>query len=172
MLRLATLLVLGIAAGAAPAAAQGGYGRGEGRGGGGMRRAEDGGMNPELVDGPPAPAEMTRIATLDSAQVTRYSELYQQFMENSASDRDSLRAFMRQPRDESGGASSDAASAGDTRALLKELAQQQKAFNDVLKGFLAKDQWKAYDRWLNQHRTSAPRRARRTATGYGSAPSS
>jgi hypothetical protein len=56
MLRLATLLVLGIAAGAAPAAAQGGYGRGEGRGGGGMRRTEGGGMNLELVDGPPAPA--------------------------------------------------------------------------------------------------------------------
>lgn len=171
MLRLATLLVLGCAAGAAPAAAQGGFGHGESRGSGGMRRAAGGGVNLELVDGPPAPAAMTGIATLDSSQAVRYSELYQRFMENSAADRDSVRATMRRGRDGADGATSDSPSAGDMRALLKDLSQQQKTFDDVLKGFLAKDQWKAYDRWLHQHRNAAPRRARRAATGYGSAPS-
>lgn len=172
MLRLAALLVLGFATVAAPAAAQGGFGGGGGRGSRGMRRAAGSGMNPGLVAGPPAPAEMARIATLDSTQATRYSALYQRFMENSASDRESLRAFMRQRRDESGAASSDAPPADDMRALLNDLAQQQKTFNDVLKGFLAKGQWKAYDRWLNQHRNAAPRRDRRSAAGYGSTPSS
>jgi len=171
MLRLAALLVLGLATVATPVAAQGGFGGGGGRGSHGMRRAAGSGMNPGLVAGPPAPPEMARIAMLDSTQATRYSDLYQRFMENSAGDRDSLRAFTRERRDESGAASGDAPPADDMRALLKDLAQQQKTFDDVLKGFLAKDQWKAYDRWLHQHRNAAPRRARRAATGYGSAPS-
>src|SRR6266545_2541524 len=52
------------------------------------------------------------------------------------------------------------------RALGEELTQRQKTFDDTLKSFLAKDQWKRYDKWRSDERKRAEQE-RRERWGQG-----
>lgn len=154
MRRFAAVVALGLTVMATPALAQGSYGRMGGSGRGGMHRAGGSSMSPELMTGPPAAAEMTKLASLDSSQAARYATLYQNFMDGSAADRDSLKTMMEQRR--STGAQGMAAPSGARGDLVKDLEQQQKSFDSTLKGLLTKDQWKAYQGWIKQSQKAAP----------------
>lgn len=152
MRRFAAVVALGLTVMATPALAQGSYGRMGGSGRGGMHRAGGSSMSPELMTGPPAPAEMTKLASLDASKAASYATLYQNFMDSSVADRDSLKAMMQQR------GQGMAAPAGARSGLVKDLGQQQKSFDSTLKGLLTKDQWKAYQGWLKQSQKSAPHR--------------
>lgn len=169
MVKLAAAAMLGLALAASPAMAQGGYG---GRGGmGGMGRGGRmggrggmggyGGADPALMQPPPAPAEMTQLASLDSNRSTRYAELYARFMENTAQERDSLQAVFKARREAMAAGMPPAASTGSVQEMTKDLAVQRRTFNSVLKSEFTKDQWKAYQKWLDQKRQEVPMRPRR-----------
>ena len=171
MVKLAAVAMLGLALAASPAMAQGGYGgRGEmggmgrgGRMGGGGRGGKGGygGADPALMQPPPAPAEMTQLASLDSNRSARYAELYARFMENTAQERDSLQAVFRARRDAMAAGEQPSASTGSVQEMTKDLAVQRRTFNGVLKSEFTKDQWKAYQKWLDQKRKEVPMRPRR-----------
>ena len=171
MVKLAAMAMLGLTLAATPAMAQGGYGGGMG-GMGGMDRGGRmgggrggmggyGGADPALMQPPPAPAEMTELASLDSNQSARYAELYAHFMENTAEERDSLQAVFKNRREAMAAGMPPAASTGNVQEMTKDLAVQRRTFNSVLKSEFTKDQWKAYQKWLDQKRKEAPARQRR-----------
>jgi hypothetical protein len=152
---LATMLV------AAPTilAAQGGApGQGPGmgqRGGGGGR-----GFDPVVLEGPPAPEDFVKLASLDDAQKTQYATLYQNLMSDTKPQRDSLsqmRESMRAAR-ERGERPDMSAMRGAGSDLRQSLQQKQDAFDSALKDFLSADQLKKYDAWKDQKRQEARQR--------------
>lgn len=162
MLRLAGLVLLGVVTMASPVAAQGGYGgrRGgdgqEGRGGA-ARGPGYGGADPALIQAPPTPAEMTTLAHLDTVQGSRYSTIFDRFMEDTRAERDSLRlgAGSRAGQPAAGPPSSS-----DMQSLVRDLAHERKTFDGVLKDMLSKDQWKSYQKWLETRRKEVSARGR------------
>jgi hypothetical protein len=110
---------------------------------------------------PPAPAEMTQLASLDSNRSARYAQLYARFMENTAQERDSLQAVFKARREAMAAGQQPSASTGSVQEMTKDLAVQRKTFDGVLKADFTKDEWKAYQKWLDQKRKEAPARQRR-----------
>jgi hypothetical protein len=132
----------------------------------GGRRGGPGGMmegrrmqalDPVVADGPPAPADFAKIASPPDDQQRRYADLYPQFMASTKPQRDSLTVGRRDMRAAfEDGDREGARRQGDVvRALGEELSRRQKTFDDTLKSFLGKDQWKRYDRWRSDQRKQA-----------------
>jgi hypothetical protein len=158
-----------------PVLAQSTYGPDQpGSPGGGMhggRRGGPGGMmggqrmqalDPVVADGPPAPAEFAGIASPPDDQQRRYTELYQNFMASTKPQRDSLNITRRDMRAafEDGDREGARRQFDAVRALGDELTQRQKTFDDTLKSFLGKDQWKRYDKWRSDERKRAEQERR------------
>lgn len=97
---------------------------------------------------------MTGIASLADSQRTAYSTLYNNLMDATQAERDSVRAAREAARDgsEGGDRESGAATSDAIKAMLKDLGDQQQAFDQALKGILSKDQWKAYEKWRRSQR--------------------
>ncbi|MFL5494316.1 MAG: hypothetical protein ACJ8DC_08040 [Gemmatimonadales bacterium] len=180
-----TFVLLAALAVAGPVLAQGTYGpEPPGGTGGGMpggRRGGPGGgpggmmqgrrmqmLDPVVAEGPPAPADFATIASPPEDQQRRYTELYQQFMASTKPQRDSLNVGRRDMR----AAFEDGDREGARRqgeavvALGEELSRRQKTFDDTLKSFLGKDQWKRYDKWRSDERKRAEKE-RRDRWGQG-----
>ena len=125
-------------------------------------------LDPVVADGPPAPADFAKIASPPDDQQRRYVDLYRQFMASTRSQRDSLTVGRRDMR----AAFEDGDREGARRqrdavvALGEELGRRQKTFDDTLKGFLGKDQWKRYDKWRSDERKRAEQE-RREQWGQG-----
>jgi hypothetical protein len=162
-----TFLFLAAVALVGPVLAQSTYGPdqpgGRQRGLGGMmhgRRMEP--LDPVVADGPPAPAEFARIASPPEDQQLRYTELYQQFMASTKAQRDSLNVARRDMI----GAFQDGDREGARRqrdvvmALGQALTSRQKSFDETLKSFLGKDQWRHYDKWRSDERKRAEQERR------------
>ncbi len=114
-------------------------------------------LDPVVVDGPPAPADFTKIASPPDDQQRHYADLYQQFMASTRPQRDSLTVGRRDMRAAfEDGDREGARRQGDVAMRLgEELARRQKTFDDTLKSFLGKDQWKRYDQWRSEERKRA-----------------
>ncbi len=134
------------------------------RRGGGMRHGGGEGMrgapkaaDPVILDGPPAPAQMTQLVDLNDAQLPQYDSLYQAFMNQTQSERDSARAAQRLMETAFQGGDREAARerGSSLRDLTNDLGKQQKAFDDRLKDLLTKDQRNAYEDWRDQQRKFA-----------------
>jgi hypothetical protein len=143
----------------------------------GGRRGGPGGMmhgrsmqalDPVVADGPPAPADFAGIASPPDDQQRRYTGLYQQFMASTRPQRDSLNVTRRDMRAafEDGDREGARRQLGIVVALGDELTRRQKAFDDTLKTFLGKDQWKRYDKWRSDERKRAEQE-RRERWGQG-----
>lgn len=119
-------------------------------------------LDPVVAEGPPAPADFAKIASPPDDQQRRYADLYQQFMASTRPQRDSLNVLRRDMR----AAFEDGDREGAMRqrdavvALGEVLTRRQKAFDDTLKGFLGKDQWKRYDKWRSDERKRAEQERR------------
>ena len=125
-------------------------------------------LDPVVSDGPPAPADFAGIASPPDDQQRRYTELYQQFMASTRPQRDSLNVTRRDMRAafEDGDREGARRQLGIVVALGDELTRRQKAFDDTLKTFLGKDQWKRYDKWRSDERKRAEQE-RRERWGQG-----
>jgi hypothetical protein len=119
-------------------------------------------LDPVVAEGPPAPADFAKIASPPDDQQRRYADLYQRFMASTKPQRDSLYIVRRDMR----AAFEDGDREGARRqrdivvALGDELNRRQKSFDDTLKGFLGKDQWKRYDKWRSEERKRAEQERR------------
>jgi hypothetical protein len=113
--------------------------------------------DPVVLDGPPAPAEFARTVKLPADKLTRYTELYDRFMESTRPQRDSLTAMRRDRRKAFSEGDRDTARRhrGQLRPLAEDLARQQVTFDDTLKPTLTKDQWKRYEQWRDEQRKQA-----------------
>jgi hypothetical protein len=125
-------------------------------------------LDPVVADGPPAPADFAGIASPPDDQQRRYTGLYQQFMASTRPQRDSLNVTRRDMRAafEDGDREGARRQLGIVVALGDELTRRQKAFDDTLKTFLGKDQWKRYDKWRSDERKRAEQE-RRERRGQG-----
>jgi hypothetical protein len=123
-----------------------------GRGGRRMTRPD-----PVVFNGPPAPAEFARIVKLPAENVTRYTQLYDRFMETTRPQRDSLAAMRRDRREayNQGDRETARRHRGQLRPLAEDLARQQVTFDDTLKPILTKAQWKRYEQWREDQRKQA-----------------
>jgi hypothetical protein len=158
-----------------PVLAQSTYGPDRPEGGGGDmpggRHGGRGGMmhgrrmeafDPAVIDGPPAPDEFARLASPPEDQQRRYAELYQKLMTSTRPQRDSLNVARRDMH----AAFEDGDREGARRqrdvvtTLGQELASRQKTFDETLKSFLGKDQWKRYDKWRSDERKRAEQERR------------
>ena len=125
-------------------------------------------LDPVIADGPPAPADFARIASPPDDQQRRYADLYQQFMASTKAQRDSLTVGRRDMR----AAFEDGDREGARRqrdvvmTLGQGLGSRQKTFDETLKSFLGKDQWKRYDKWRSDERRRAEQE-RRDRWGQG-----
>jgi hypothetical protein len=124
--------------------------------------------DPVVADGPPAPADFAKIASPPDDQQRRYADLYQQFMASTKSQRDSLTVGRRDMRAafEDGDREGARRQRDAVMALGEELTRRQKTFDDALKSFLGKDQWKRYDKWRSDQRKRAEQE-RREQWGQG-----
>lgn len=113
--------------------------------------------DPVVLDGPPAPAEFARTVKLPADKLTRYTELYDRFMESTRPQRDSLTAMRRDRRKafNEGDRETARRHRGQLRPLAEDLARQQVTFDDTLKPTLTKDQWKRYEQWRDEQRKQA-----------------
>ena len=113
--------------------------------------------DPVVLDGPPAPAEFARIVKLPADKLTRYTELYDRFMESTRPQRDSLTAMRRDRRKafNEGDRETARRHRGQLRPLAEDLARRQVTFDDTLKPTLTKDQWKRYEQWRDEQRKQA-----------------
>jgi hypothetical protein len=113
--------------------------------------------DPVVLDGPPAPAEFARIVKLPADKLTRYTELYDRFMESTRPQRDSLTAMRRDRRKafNEGDRETARRHRGQLRPHAEDLARQQVTFDDTLKPTLTKDQWKRYEQWRDEQRKQA-----------------
>ncbi|HEX3233021.1 MAG TPA: hypothetical protein VHR41_02410 [Gemmatimonadales bacterium] len=142
-------------------------------GGGDMPRGRHGGfgmmhgrrmeaLDPVVADGPPAPDEFAKIASPPEDQRRRYAELYQRFMASTKPQRDSLNLARREMIGDF--QDGDREGAGRQRDVMmplgQELASRQKTFDETLKSFLGKDQWKHYDKWRSDERKRAEQERR------------
>jgi Spy/CpxP family protein refolding chaperone len=173
---IAFLVVITLAlAGSAAAQAPGGYG---GAGGPGMHGGYHGGMrgsggmtrlDPVVLEGPPAPAELAGIVQLPENQVTRYAQLYDRFMATTRPQRDSLDTLRAQMRESVGNRDRDAMGRqrSQMEPLAKDLQKQQATFDDTLKSMLDKSQWQRYEKWRDDRRKQADKERQERWQGRG-----
>jgi hypothetical protein len=159
------LLALSIALLAAPLTAQSGGRRGGGMGGrrgGGMmgpnRRTEPM-LDPVVVQGPPAPEDMARIAGLSDADEAAYLLARNDFMVGTKPQRDSLNLLRSDLRDMGAGGGGGGRDFERLRPLFEQsrrlgdaLAKRTKEFDELLKTMLQKDQLKKYEKWRKEER--------------------
>ncbi len=122
------------------------------------------GFDPVVMQGPPRPEEMTRLAVLSEGQQSHYATMYENLMTDTKSDRDSLAALRAARRAERGQADGSGAGhrgpIGGMGELRTDLEQKQRSFDAALKDFLTRDQWERYEAWRDQRRNEARERMR------------
>jgi hypothetical protein len=121
-------------------------------------------MDPVVVDGPPAPDSMAAMVGLSGDGLTRYTTMYQNLMESTRQERDSI-ATLREARHHarmSGGEGPPAAGGMDgMRAIRGDLESRQREFDRALEeDLLSHDQMKLYRDWRDRRRHEAERRMR------------
>jgi hypothetical protein len=132
----------------------GGGGRGMRYHGGGRGQSFD----PVVFEGPPVPDSMAALVSLDGDGLGRYTTMYQNLMESTKSQRDSLatlRQSWRAARDNGGGAADLGGGMGGMREIRQYLADRQQQFDQALEETLTKDQFKRYQAWRDQRRKEA-----------------
>jgi hypothetical protein len=110
--------------------------------------------DPVVLNGPPNPDEFARITALEDSKRGQYAELYQRFMANTQAQRDSLKASFATMREsfEKGDREGARGQRSAVRDLRGRLVDQQKQFDETVKGLVSTDQWKKYEKWREDER--------------------
>jgi len=131
-------------------------------GGGRAMRYHGGGrgqsFDPVVFEGPPVPDSMAALVSLDGDGLARYTTMYQNLMESTKSQRDSLttlRQSWRAARDDGGETGDRSGGMGGMREIRQYLADRQRQFDQALEATLTKDQFKRYQAWRDQRRKEA-----------------
>ena len=141
---------------------------GGGRRGGGMmgpNRRSEAVLDPVVIQGPPSPEDMARIAGLSDAEEAAYLSARNDFMVGTKSQRDSLNLLRSDLREMGGGGGGVGGRDFDrlrplfeqSRQLSDYLAKRMKGFDEQLKVTLKKDQFKKYEKWRKEERKIAER---------------
>jgi hypothetical protein len=109
-------------------------------------------LTPDALQGPPTPAAMYAIVTLDADQLNRYLAAYRAHMEATWDARSGVASAVRllnravDQRDE------DAARyyTALTERLWTQVAAQDRSFDDVVNTMLRKDQRRRYRDWMDR----------------------
>jgi Spy/CpxP family protein refolding chaperone len=109
------------------------------------------------LEGPPAPAIMRDSIEVTGKELQQYTQRYDSHMAATKAVRDSLRSTMQAARAAfEKGDRSEARSRHDTvEHQWKQLADQDKKFEDDLKNVLTKDQQNRYQQWKDRRRQEA-----------------
>jgi hypothetical protein len=152
--RLLPTVLLLTALGAGPLLAQdaGASPPGGRRGMGGAGMGQRPAFDPVVLEGPPAPEQVDSLLGLDGAQHDRYSTLYQNLMNSTKAERETVRARREAMRSGTGDRESMQQSRGAMRETMQTLSDRQKVFDEALKDFLSKDQLKKYGDWRDHRR--------------------
>jgi Spy/CpxP family protein refolding chaperone len=131
--------------------------------GGGAAGGRRGGMVAMMMRamGPLPPDSMSAIVALDDAQHKRYATLYDNFMQTTQPQRDSMRTIMdrmRSARQAGGDPSANQQYRTTIRGLQTQMRQQRKTFDDAVHALLTSDQQKKFDEWRAARRQQAGRR--------------
>jgi len=151
------LLFLTVAASAAVGQYTGAGGQYGGRRMGGMHGFSRGTpLDPAVLNGPPAPAELATLAKLPPDKTEHYKGLYDRFMAETKPQRDSLATLRNGSGGEEAGDRESMQRRRDVFAPLNdELTRRQAAFDDALHEMLDKGQWKSYQKWRDRQRKDA-----------------
>lgn len=101
------------------------------------------------LNGPPAPEAMRALVSLDTGQLSPYSQAYDALMRDTRAKRDSARAAVR-ARQEAEGAHDRAAMEESATVLTRlgdDIAKRDHAFDKSLNAILTKEQQQRYNRW-------------------------
>ena len=130
----------------------------------GQNRPSEAVLDPMVIQGPPSPEEMARIADLNDAEEATYLTARNDFMVATKPQRDSLN-LLRSDLHDMAGAGGGAGGGRDfdrlrplfeqTRQLGDGLTKRTKDFDDQLKKTLKKDQFKKYEKWRKEERKYA-----------------
>src|SRR5881394_334122 len=123
--------------------------QGQGGGAAGGRRGDILAMMMRAM-GPLPPDSMSAIVALDAAQHKRYAALYDKFMQNTQSQRDSMRTIMdkmRSTRQAGGDASANQRSRTAMQGLQTRMHQRRKKFDAAVQALLTSDQQKKLEEW-------------------------
>lgn len=105
--------------------------------------------------GPLPPDSMSAVVSLDDAQHKRYTTLYDNFMQNTQPQRDSMQTIMdqmRNARQAGGDPSTNQRYRTTIRRLQTRMHQQRKTFDDAVHALLTSDQQKKLEEWrTTQH---------------------
>jgi Spy/CpxP family protein refolding chaperone len=136
-----------------------------------------------LLDGPPAPSFMQDSIRLSGKELQQYTQTYQSHMTATKATRDSVRNSMQEVRAafEKGDRSEARTRRDQVKQQWKQLADQDKKFEDGLKHVLTNDQLTRYQEWKDrrrheareqwrQHRADARRKGWTTRHDSSSAP--
>ncbi len=112
------------------------------------------GPDPVVVDGPPAPGEFRDLTGITEEQATKYGVLYDDLMAATRATRDSLQQFREEMRGRRDRPERDSVRprGGGPRALVTDLEQKQRAFDERLKGLLSGAQYAKYQAWRSERR--------------------
>ncbi len=155
--RLAPTLFLACGLLAAPAilAAQGGPPPGgAGREGSGPRGPRP---DPVVLEGPPAPGEFRDLLGLNEDQAGKYGTLYDRFMVETKTQRDSVRTLREAMRRSFQDGERPTGPPAGMRDLVQGLEQRQRNFDESLKGMLTDEQFHTYQDWRSHQRRGMER---------------
>ena len=132
---------------------------------------QGGSFDPVVFEGPPVPDSMAALVGLDGDGLARYTTMYQNLMESTKRQRDSvtsLREARRAARESGAGTGGPGGGGmGGMREIRDYLEDRQRQFDQVLQEFLTKDQFKRYAAWRDQrrHEVESEMRNRRGSPG-------
>lgn len=135
-----------------------GPGRGERRGPGPEGRHGGAGPDPVVFEGPPAPAEMKALLTLNENAAGKYASLYANLMSATRAQRDSLRTFRGERM---AAVAKGEIGPGDgpppiaMRRLHLALAEKQELFDREFKAAVTPEQWQRYQTYREVRRQEA-----------------
>lgn len=133
-------------------------GPGDRRGPGPEGRRGGGGPDPVVFEGPPAPAEMKALLTLNENAAGKYTSLYANLMSTTKAQRDSLRTFRGErmaavAKGEIG--PGDGPPPVTMRRLHLALEEKQELFDREFKAAVTPEQWQRYQTYREVRRQEA-----------------
>jgi Spy/CpxP family protein refolding chaperone len=123
-----------------------------------------------FADGPPAPSFMRDSIRVSGKELQQYTQRYESHMTATKAARDSVRSSMQEVRAAyAKGDRSEAQTRRDqVKQQWKQLADQDKKFEDGLKNVLTKEQQTRYQQWKDRRRHDAREQWRQQrANGHG-----
>ncbi len=114
-------------------------------------------LDPVVLEGPPEPGVFRDLARLDEPQATRYAGLYDNLMDVTRTERESLRQQREEMRRgiESGQRPPGAPRMEEMREMIQQLERRQRGFDEALKEMLSKEQYARYQDWRSGRRREA-----------------